>query len=108
MNYIISAEGETLFGNKFFTGFGGKAPNQAVMCKRLAGTGVKVSFIGKLGDDDNGRAYRENFKQCEIETEFVGMAPSGVPRLVVNSNACSTLFTPLYHLRTEIKYIYES
>ena len=52
------------------------------MCKRLAGKGTKVSFIGKLGDDDNGRAYRENFKQCGIETEFVGMAPTGVPRLV--------------------------
>ena len=39
------------------------------MCKRLAGKGTKVSFIGKLGDDDNGRAYRENFKQCGIETE---------------------------------------
>ena len=52
------------------------------MCKRLAGKGAKVSFIGKLGDDDNGRAYRENFKQCGIETEFVGMAPTGVPRLV--------------------------
>ena len=89
---MILAEGETLFGNKFFTGFGGKAPNQAVMCKRLAGNGVKVSFIGKLGNDDNGRAYRENFKQCEIETEFVGMAPSGVPRLVGNSNACLTSF----------------
>ena len=41
------------------------------MCKRLAGEGTKVSFIGKLGDDDNGRAYRENFKQCGIETSYV-------------------------------------
>ena len=69
-----------MFGSKFFTGFGGKAPNQAVMCKRLGGDDVKVSFIGKLGDDDNGKAYRENFKKSGIDTEFVGMAPDGVPR----------------------------
>ena len=76
----LSAEGETLFGSKFFTGFGGKAPNQAVMCKRLGGEGVKVSFVGKLGDDENGRAYRENFKQSGVNTDFVRMAPEGVPR----------------------------
>ena len=74
------AEGETLFGSKFFTGFGGKAPNQAVMCKRLGGEGVKVSFVGKLGDDENGRAYRENFKQSGINLDFVRTAPEGVPR----------------------------
>jgi sugar/nucleoside kinase (ribokinase family) len=75
-----SAEGETLFGSKFFTGFGGKAPNQAVMCKRLGGDKTNVSFIGKLGDDDNGQAYRENFKQTGVDTKFVGMAPQGIPR----------------------------
>ena len=74
------AEGETLFGSKFFTGFGGKAPNQAVMCKRLGGDKTKVSFIGKLGDDDNGQAYRENFKQTGVDTKFVSMAAQGIPR----------------------------
>ena len=77
---MILAEGETLFGSKFFTGFGGKAPNQAVMCKRIGGDAVKVSFIGKLGDDDNGKAYRENFKKSGIDIEFIRMAPDGVPR----------------------------
>ena len=50
------------------------------MCKRLGGEGVKVSFVGKLGDDENGRAYRENFKQSGINSDFVRTAPAGVPR----------------------------
>ena len=50
------------------------------MCKRLGGEGVKVSFVGKLGDDENGRAYRENFKQSGINLDFVRTAPEGVPR----------------------------
>ena len=77
---VLIAEGETLFGSKFFTGFGGKAPNQAVMCKRLGEANTKVSFIGKLGNDENGRAYRDNFQQAGILTKFVGTAPEGIPR----------------------------
>ena len=77
---FILAEGETLFGDKFFTGFGGKAPNQAVMCKLLGGTNTKVSFIGKLGVDENGRAYRDNFKDKGVDSSFVAAAPDGIPR----------------------------
>ena len=77
---MFPAEGETLFGSKFFTGFGGKAPNQAVMCKRLGDTHTKVSFIGKLGNDENGRAYRENFEQSGVDVKFVGTASEGIPR----------------------------
>ena len=78
--HVFVVEGETLFGSKFFTGFGGKCPNQAVMCKRLGGANTKVSFIGKLGNDENGRAYRDNFHQIGVDTTFVGTAPEGIPR----------------------------
>ena len=69
-----------MFGNKFFTGFGGKAPNQAVMCKHLGGRNTKVSFIGKLGNDENGRAYRDNFNNTGVDSSFVATAPDGIPR----------------------------
>ena len=75
-----------MFGSKFFTGFGGKAPNQAVMCKRLGDTHTKVSFIGKLGNDENGRAYRENFEQSGVDVKFVGTASEGIPRYYPTCN----------------------
>ena len=50
------------------------------MCKLLGGTNTKVSFIGKLGDDENGRAYRDNFKNKGVDSSFVAAAPDGIPR----------------------------
>ena len=40
--------GETVIGERFQMGFGGKGANQAVMAARLGG---RVSMIGALGDD---------------------------------------------------------
>ena len=50
------ALGETKFGTKYQTGFGGKSSNQAVMAAKL---GAQVAMIGRLGNDSNGRAYME-------------------------------------------------
>ena len=44
-------EGETVIGNMFKTGPGGKGSNQAVQVARL---GADTTFIGKLGKDLNG------------------------------------------------------
>ena len=60
--------GETITGSKFHMGFGGKAANAAVMCARM---GAKVALIGKLGNDDNGKAYREALDKEAIDTSFV-------------------------------------
>jgi ribokinase len=40
--------GETVLGDRFVMGFGGKGANQAVMAARL---GARVSMVGALGDD---------------------------------------------------------
>lgn len=40
--------GETVIGDRFVMGFGGKGSNQAVMAARL---GARVSMVGALGDD---------------------------------------------------------
>ena len=76
--------GETIVGTKFHMGFGGKAANAAVMCSRLGG---KVGIIGKLGNDDNGNAYREAFGKEDINTTFLYTdpnEPSGVAHIMVN------------------------
>ena len=43
--------GETVVGDSFYRGFGGKGANQAVTIARM---GVPVSFIGRVGDDAFG------------------------------------------------------
>jgi len=79
--------GETIVGTKFHMGFGGKAANAAVMCSRLGG---KVGIIGKLGNDDNGNAYREAFGKEGINTTFLYTdpnEPSGVAHIMVETSS---------------------
>jgi ribokinase len=44
----VPGAGETVIGDRFVMGFGGKGANQAVMAARL---GASVSMVGALGDD---------------------------------------------------------
>ena len=44
----VPAAGETVIGDRFQMGFGGKGANQAVMAARLGG---RVAMVGALGDD---------------------------------------------------------
>jgi ribokinase len=44
----LPGAGETVIGERFSTGFGGKGANQAVMAARL---GARVAMVGALGDD---------------------------------------------------------
>jgi ribokinase len=44
----VPAAGETVIGDRFQMGFGGKGANQAVMAARL---GARVAMVGALGDD---------------------------------------------------------
>jgi ribokinase len=53
----IPTAGQTLVGNQFISGFGGKGANQAVMA---AITGANVYFIGKLGSDVFGDSISAN------------------------------------------------
>ena len=52
--------GETIMGGDFFMGFGGKGANQCVMAAKL---GAETVIVGKVGEDEHGRAYTENLKQ---------------------------------------------
>ena len=56
--------GETVFGNDFVTGPGGKGANQAVAAKRLGGN---VSFICKVGNDIFG-----TFLTTQVNGNIVG------------------------------------
>ena len=78
---VLPEAGQTLAGQLFTTGFGGKGANQAVMA---ALCGADVHFIGKLGDDVFGTAIAENFVKVGINSDFVetSSTPNGVAHIL--------------------------
>jgi ribokinase len=94
--------GETVIGERFQSGFGGKGANQAVMARLL---GAEVSFVGALGDDLYATMTLENFARLGIDATGVmrvagssGVAPiwveaNGANRIIVVAGA-NDLVTP--------------
>jgi ribokinase len=77
--------GQTIVGNEFTTGFGGKGANQAVAA---ANSGADVYFIGNLGNDVFGDAIYENFKNRNLNLQYLerSEAPTGVAHIWVDQN----------------------
>lgn len=82
---VLPTPGQTLFGNLFATGFGGKGANQAVMA---ALAGADVYMVGSIGDDLFGKSYKENFTNQKINSEFVKISdlPTGVAHIWVDKS----------------------
>ena len=93
--------GETIFGQKFDLGFGGKGANQAVAARLC---GAEVFMVARVGSDLFGPATIENFKRLGIDATHVkqvegvssGVAPifvdpSGQNRILVVKGANDTL-----------------
>ena len=84
--------GETVIGERFQMGFGGKGANQAVMAARLGG---RVSMVGALGDDVYAGMTFENLERQRVDATHVarvegssGVAPiwvepDGTNRIIV-------------------------
>jgi len=60
--------GETIFGQKFDLGFGGKGANQAV-ASRLCG--ADVFMVARVGSDLFGPATIQNFQKLGIDATHV-------------------------------------
>ncbi len=82
----MPAPGETVLGNDFVMGPGGKGANQAVAAKRLGGD---VKFICKVGDDIFGENTIRHFKEEGLDTSGVMISnkPSGVALITVDESA---------------------
>ena len=80
----IPEGGETIHGNIFTTGFGGKGANQAVAAKRA---GADVALIAGLGADIFGRNTKAHLEAEGINTSgiFYGKQPSGVAHIWVDA-----------------------
>jgi hypothetical protein len=88
----LPALGETVMGESFKTGFGGKGANQAVMVGQLCSAAEAqagfVAMVGKVGQDDYGRNTAKNFEEKKVDPAFLyvcddprvasGVAPIGV------------------------------
>jgi len=93
--------GETIFGQKFDLGFGGKGANQAVAARLC---GAEVFMVARVGSDLFGPATIENFRKQGIDPRHVkqvqglssGVAPifvdpSGQNRIIVVKGANDAL-----------------
>src|SRR5580700_3183193 len=78
--------GETIFGQKFDLGFGGKGANQAVAARLC---GAEVFMVARVGSDLFGPATIENFRKQGIDPTHVkqiqGLS-SGVAPIFVEPN----------------------
>jgi ribokinase len=84
--------GETIFGQKFDLGFGGKGANQAV-ASRLCG--AEVFMVARVGSDLFGPATIENFKKLGIDATHVKQiegVSSGVAPIFVEPNGQNRIF----------------
>ena len=78
--------GETIFGQRFDLGFGGKGANQAVAARLC---GAEVVMVAKLGNDLFGEATVKNFASLGIDTKHVRIVDgvsSGVAPIFVEPN----------------------
>ena len=92
----IPSDGETVFGDSYQMGFGGKGANQAVMAGLL---GAETFMITCLGDDVYADMTIDNYIKCGVNVEHIqkvqgssGVAPiwvdsSGQNRIIVVSGA---------------------
>lgn len=78
--------GETVLGDNFHMGPGGKGANQAVAARRLGGD---VIFVCKLGNDLFGNNAKEHYRACGLDTSYMLTSdkPSGVALITVDAKA---------------------
>jgi len=83
-------DGETVIGDDYQTGFGGKGANQAVIAARF---GADVAMVNTLGEDAHGDAYLRQFESEGIDTTFVRRVPgsSGVAPIWVDTHGTNRI-----------------
>ena len=86
----LPERGQTVQGDNFALGFGGKGANQAVMAARL---GASVYMVNTLGDDVFGDSTIKNFADQGINTTYVARTsgPSGVAPIWVEPDGTNRI-----------------
>ena len=89
----IPTTGETILGESYNIGPGGKGCNQAIAISRLGGN---VNFISKLGDDDYGKLAINKLKKNNIDTSNIIISSkqkTGVSGIHVDKNTGKNAIT---------------
>ena len=89
----IPTTGETILGESYNIGPGGKGCNQAIAISRLGG---KVNFISKLGDDEYGKLAINKLKKDKVDTSHIiisKMHQTGVAGIHVDKNTGKNAIT---------------
>ena len=84
--------GETIFGQHFDMGFGGKGANQAVAARLC---GAQVSMVARVGSDLFGPATITNFESLQIDASHVRIVQgvsSGVAPIFVEPSGQNRIF----------------
>jgi ribokinase len=86
----VPAAGETVIGERFQMGFGGKGANQAVMAARL---GAHVSMVGALGDDVYAGMTVDNLIAQNVDAAHIARVPgsSGVAPIWVEPDGTNRI-----------------
>ena len=86
----VPQAGETIQGDDFQLGFGGKGANQAVMARLL---GAGVAMVNSLGDDVFGDMTMRNFERLGIDTTYLARVPgsSGVAPIWVEPDGTNRI-----------------
>ena len=89
--------GETLKGESFAQGFGGKGANQAVqaaLARGGEGGGFPVLMLGKVGVDGFGSGTEDNFRSRGVDTSYLfrtDKASSGVAPITVSADGRNSI-----------------
>ena len=89
----LPSMGETILGDSYNVGPGGKGCNQAIAISRLGG---KVNFISKIGNDDYGKLALDKLKKDKIDTSSIIISnkhKTGVAGIHVDRNTGKNAIT---------------
>lgn len=82
---VLPDAGQTIIGDNFIMGFGGKGANQAVMAARFD---AEVYLVNSIGEDVFGNSTLENLTSQNVHTDFISRVsgPSGVAPIWVDGD----------------------
>jgi ribokinase len=83
--------GETVLGTHHYSGGGGKGANQAVAAARM---GARVAMVGRIGDDEHGRALHAALSHEGIDVTHVGVdrdTSTGLAVITIDEDAENTI-----------------
>ena len=105
----IPKEGQTILGDTFDKGPGGKGSNQAITIARLGGN---VVFLARIGKDSFGKEALELFSNEHIDTEHVRIDPdahTGAGIIFVDKNGHNAIgVAPGANYKLSVKDLEES